>query len=372
MKIESVAVDILRHDLDRPMADAQVDIAARIAVLVRIRTSDGVEGVGEAGAFGGAEHTVKTIIETQLAPLLLGEDPSLIEHLWEKMYRGTVQLGRRGVVIAAIAGVDIALWDALGKASGLPLYMLLGGYTRRVPAYASGGFYMEGKDVDEVGAEFGGYRALGYHAGKMKIAGATVAEDIARVEAVREALGPEAELMIDANNMYRPREAVSFAGAVEDLGIHWFEEPVRTDDLAGAAYVREMVSMPVAGYETETSRWGFKALIDGGAVDIVQADTVWAGGITECRRIAAYASTWNLPLAPHNFASAVAGFANLHLLGSVPDAMFFEMDQNPNPLRTEIVTNWPVIDAEGFVTVPEGPGLGMEIDEDAVDRYRVG
>ena len=130
--------------------------------------------------------------------------------------------------------------------------------------------------------------------------------------------------------------------------------------------------MPVAGYETETSRWGFKALIEGGAVDIVQADTVWAGGISECRRIAAYASAWNLPMAPHNFAGAVSGFANLHLLASLPGAMFFEMDQNPNPLRTDIVADWPAIDGEGYVTVPEGPGLGMEIDEEQVARYRVG
>ena len=292
--------------------------------------------------------------------------------LWEKMYCGTIQLGRRGVVIAAISGVDIALWDALGKAFGLPVYLMLGGNARRVPAYASGGFYMPDKEVAELGAEFAGYRELGYRAGKMKIAGAAFADDVARVEAVREALGPGTDLMIDANNMFRPRQAVGFAAAVEDLAIFWFEEPVRTDDLAGAAYVRDKVSMPVAGYETETSRWGFKALIDGGAIDIVQADAVWAGGISECRRIAAYPSTWNLPVAPHNFAGAVAGFANLHLLASLPDAMFFEMDQNPNPLRTEIVTNWPAIDAEGFVTVPEGPGLGMEIDEDAVARYRVG
>ena len=372
MKIESVTAEILHYDLDRPMADAQVDIATRTTVLVRVRTSDGVDGIGEAGCFGAAEHTVKTIVETQLAPLLIDEDHRLIERLWEKMYRGTVQLGRRGLIIAAMSGVDIALWDALGKASGLPLYLMLGGNARRVPAYASGGFYMKNKDVEELRAEFAGYRELGYRAGKMKIAGAAFAEDVTRVGAVRDALGPDSDLMIDANNMYRPREAVKFAAAVEHLDIFWYEEPVRTDDLAGAAFVRERVSMPVAGYETETSRWGFKALIDGGAIDIVQADTVWAGGITECRRIAAYASACNLPVAPHNFASAISGFANLHLLASLPDAMFFEMDQNPNPLRTEIVSNWPVIDAEGFVTVPEGPGLGMEIDEDAVSRYRVG
>jgi D-galactarolactone cycloisomerase len=204
----------------------------------------------------------------------------------------------------------------------------------------------------------------------MKIAGADFAEDVARVRAVREGLGPDADLMIDANNQYRPREAIRFARAVEDQDIFWYEEPVPTDDLAGARFVRESITMPVAGYETETSRWGFKDLIEAGAVDIVQADTVWAGGISECRRIAAFASAWSLPMAPHNFAGAVSGFANLHLLASLPGAMFFEMDQNPNPLRSEIVTNWPVIDAESRVSLPEGAGLGMEIDEAAVARYR--
>jgi L-alanine-DL-glutamate epimerase-like enolase superfamily enzyme len=372
VKIESVTAEILRYDLDRPMADAQIDIGARIIVLVRVRTSDGVEGIGEAGAFGGAEQTVKTIIETQLAPLLIGEDPRMIEHLWVQMYQGTIQLGRRGAMLAAISGADIALWDALGKTLGAPLYLLLGGNARTMPAYASGGFYMPDKDVAEVGAEFAGYRELGYRAGKMKIAGADFNEDVERVRAVRAGLGPDADLMIDANNQYGPREAIRFARAVEDQDIFWYEEPVPTDDLAGARFVRESISMPVAGYETETSRWGFKALIEAGAVDIVQADTVWAGGITECRRIAAFASAWNLPMAPHNFAGAVSGFANLHLLASLPGAMFFEMDQNPNPLRTEIVTNWPVIDAASRVSLPEGVGLGMEIDEAAVARYRVG
>ncbi len=371
MKIESVTAEILRFDLERPMADAQIDIGARIIVLVRVRTSSGIEGVGEAGAFGGAEQTVKTIIETQLAPLLVGEDPRMVEHLWAKMYQGTIQLGRRGAMLAAISGVDIALWDVLGKSLNAPVYMLLGGNARQMPAYASGGFYMPEKDVAEVGAEFAGYRELGYRAGKMKVAGADFTEDVARVRAVREALGPAADLMIDANNQYGAREAVRFAAAVEDQNIFWFEEPVPTDDLAGARFVRESITMPVAGYETETSRWGFKALIEAGAVDIVQADTVWAGGISECRRIAAFASAWSLPIAPHNFAGAVSGFANLHLLASLPGAMFFEMDQNPNPLRTQIVANWPVIDTAGRVTLPEGAGLGMQIDEATVARYRV-
>ncbi len=371
MRITEVVAEILRYELDRPMADAQVHIPARISTIVRVRTSDGVEGVGEAACFGGAEHVVCKIVETQLASLLVGEDPENIERLWEKMYRGTIQLGRRGVIFGAISGIDIALWDLLGKICGKPVCTLLGAHGRALTGYASGGFYMEGKGLDELSAEFRGYREAGYRAAKMKVAGEPMGLDVDRVRTAREALGPEVRLMIDANNMYTPKEAIAMARAVEDLDIYWFEEPVRTDDTEGAAMVRSATAMPIAGYETEASLDGFKRLITHGAVDFAQPDAIWCGGITEFRRIAALARAWHLRMAAHNFAGAVSGFGNLHVSATLPHGPMFEMDQNPNPLRTEIVTSPLTIDSQGVVEVPKESGLGFELDESAVERYRV-
>ena len=371
MYISELVVDILKYELERPMADAQVHIPARISTIVRVRTSHGFEGIGEAACFGGAEHTIRKIIETQLSPVLVGEDPTRIEWLWDKMHQGTIQLGRRGIVYGAISGVDIALWDLLGKICGQPVYTLLGAHSRSLVGYASGGFYMEGKGLEELTSEFLGYKEAGYRAAKMKIAGQTMDSDVERVRAVRAALGPGIRLMVDANNMYAPKEAMLMARAIEDRDIYWFEEPVRTDDTDGSRAIRAATTILIAGYETEVSLSGFRRLIAEGMIDFVQPDAIWCGGITEFRRIAALARAWHLPMAAHNFAGAVSGFANLHASATLPQGPMFEMDQNPNPLRTEIVKSPLAINANGLVDVPDKPGLGFELDDLALARYRI-
>ena len=371
MRIHTVSAEILRYELEVPMADAQINIPDRICVLVRIRTDDGAEGIGEAAGFGGSHVTVKTIIEQQLAPLLLGEDPLLIGRQWDRMYRGTAPVGRRGAVVAAISGVDVALWDLMGKVAGRPVYQLLGGTRSRIRGYASAGFYMDGKGPDELAAEMEAYVGSGFTAAKMKIAALSVKEDVARVRAVRNAVGPDTRLMIDANNQYSAKQALRMAAEVEQFDITWFEEPVPVDDFEGARTVYAGTSIPIAGYETETTRWGFRDLIARGTVDIVQPDAIWSGGISEAFRIAALASAWNLPLAPHNFAGAVSAFANLHLLMAAPTGLIFEMDQNPNPLRTDIVRTPLDIGKDGFVDAPTMPGLGFELDEGVAARFRI-
>ncbi len=372
MVIDSVAVEILRHELETPICDAQVRIPARTCILVRIRTSDGIEGIGESLAGGGVTLGVKAIIESVLAPMIVGYDPTQIGELYDRMYKGTIQSGRRGVMQMAIAGIDLALWDILGKTAGLAVHKLLGSTATSVKAYGSCGFYEPGKDLDGLGREMAAVRDRGYRAAKMKIGRGSLAEDVERVGVVRENIGAEAELMIDANNQMTPHQAIRFARAVEQFDIAWFEEPTWTEDIAGAAFVRANISMPVAGYETETSLPGFKALIDAGCIDIAQPDVAWAGGITESHRISTYASACHLQVAPHNYGGAISGFANLNLLCAAERGYAFEMDQNPNPMRTELVTNWPLIDADGRIDAPQRPGLGFELDEEAVTRYRVG
>jgi L-alanine-DL-glutamate epimerase-like enolase superfamily enzyme len=388
VKIVDIRTTALSYRCEPPYGSAGGMQARRGALLVEIETDEHIIGIGEAGVGGGATQAV---IEKALKPMLIGEDPLLIEALWQRMFARTRQFGRRGVVMNALSGIDIALWDIAGKVARLPLYRLLGGCRERVEAYASGGFYQEGKSIDDLAAEAESYRARGFRGMKMKIgrnpatqtplrhlvegAEACVVEpeeDIARVAAVRRALGPKAKLMVDVNCAWSPAMAIVMGRALEPQGIYWIEEPVATDDIDGSAQVAAALATPIAGYETEIGLYGFRELITRRAVDIVQADLAWAGGFSECRRIAALAQAHHLMVAPHAFAGAVLLAASLHFLAAVPNGLELEFDQNPNGLRDDLLQEPLAIDRDGMVKVPQRPGLGIELDAAAVARYRAG
>ncbi len=388
MKIKDIRTIALSYPCDPPYGSAGGMQARRGALLVEIETDGGVTGIGEAGLGGGATAAV---IERDLKPLLLGEDPLLIEGLWQKMFARTRQYGRRGVVMHAISGIDIALGDLAGMLARLPVYRLLGASRDRVEAYASGGFYSEGKDIDALAGEAEGYRARGFRGMKMKIgrnpstgsplrhlvAHADVCvvepeEDIARVAAVRRALGPKAKLMADVNCAWSPAFAIEMGRALEPYNLYWLEEPVATDDIDGSAQVAAALATPVAGYETETGLYGFRELIARGAVDIVQPDIAWTGGFSEGRRIAAFAQAHHRMVAPHAFAGAVLLVASLHYAAAIPNALALEWDQNPNGLRDELLKEPLTLEPDGTVKLPERPGLGIELDRGAIERYRTG
>jgi L-alanine-DL-glutamate epimerase-like enolase superfamily enzyme len=291
----------------------------------------------------------------------------------------------------AISGVDIALWDIVGQATKTPLWKLLGGYRDTLDCYASAGFYAGGKGVEAVAAEFAGYAERGFRFGKMKVgrnpdlpnnplhdmwasdyALATLEEDIERVRAVRAAVGPSFKLVIDANNAWTPAAALQFMARVADQDIFWLEEPVATDDLAGSAEVAHALTVPVAGYESETGLGGFRDLIEQRAVDIVQPDVIWTGGITACRKVAALAEAHRLPVIPHVFSTALASVANRHFIAGIPNGSLLEFDQNPNPLRTELFEESIGPDPDGKVRLSDRPGLGFTLNQATIDRYRVG
>ncbi|MBV8738615.1 MAG: mandelate racemase/muconate lactonizing enzyme family protein [Alphaproteobacteria bacterium] len=387
MKIVDIRTIPLSYRCDPPYGSAGGMQAARGGLLIEVETDDGITGIGEAGVGGGS---TRHVIEHQLRPMLIGEDPLLIEGLWQKMFARTRQFGRRGIAINAISGVDIALWDIAGKIAKLPVYRLLGACRDRVEAYASGGFYQEGKSVEDLAAEAEGYRARGFSGMKMKIgrnpstqthlrhlAGnaqlceVEPEEDIARVAAVRKALGPKAKLMVDVNCAWSPAMAIEIGCALEPFKLYWIEEPVATDDIDGSARVAAALATPIAGYETEIGLYGFRELITRGAVDIVQPDIAWSGGFSECRRIAALAQAHHLMVAPHAFASAVTLVASLHFAASIPNGLVLEFDQNPNGLRDELLKEPIRIDGNGMIRLPERPGLGIELDRAAIDRYRI-
>jgi D-galactarolactone cycloisomerase len=390
MKIRDIRTIALSYKCDPPYGSAGGMQSRRGGLVIEIETDTGITGWGEAGTGGGPASVTQAVIEQELAPLLRGEDPLLIEGHWQKMFARSRTHGRRGIVMNAISGIDIALWDIAGKVAGLPLYKLLGACRDRVEAYASGGFYQEGKGIAELAAEAEGYRARGFRGMKMKIgrnpstgthlrhlaAGAQSCEvepeeDIARVAAVRKALGPKAKLMVDVNCAWSPAFAVEMGRALEPYHLYWIEEPVATDDIDGSAEVARALPTAIAGYETEVGLYGFRELIARGAVDIVQPDLAWAGGFSECRRIAAFAAAYHKMVAPHAFGTAVLLAASLHFAAATPNALVLEFDQNPNGLREDLLKEPLTADRQGFMPLPERPGLGIELDPAALDRFRV-
>ena len=323
---------------------------------VEIHTDSDVVGM----TLGGS----RALVEGSLKDVILGEDPMRTEHLWQQMYQGNWRKPvAKGEHIRAMSYIDNALWDLKGKVLGEPVWRLLGGARARVPAYAAGGYYQEGKGLRELCAEAERSISAGFQGVKMKIgwSGITLKEDAERVKAVREAIGPDIDLMIDANNAWDAITSIRFGRMVEELDIYWFEEPVHADDLRGSAKVVEGLNMPVATGENEFTRWGFRDLIDIRGVDVVQADPGVCGGISEWIKIAAYAGAHHLNMAPHG---------NAHLgsvcVAAVTNGLIVEHYGMMSSQRNTYVE--PPDFRDGYITLPERPGLGIEWNEAAIQR----
>ena len=313
-------------------------------------------------------------IHRELAPILVGRDPRDITALWEAMYNGSRAhyvaregrtfpiIGRRGVTISAISGVDLALWDILGQALGQPLWRLLGGRVRdKVPAYASGGW----APVGAIGKQLRQYVERGHRAVKMRVGlqDRSVDDSAARVREVRETLGPEIGIMVDAHGTWSVREAQRFARKVVDCDLAWLEEPVSADNVAGQAEVRAATDIPIASGESEQTRFAFRDLIAARAVDILQPDLAIAGGLTETLRICALAAAHGLTVAPHLWGSAVLFAAGLHLAIATPCVTVLELTRGDNPLLNDLVQE-PFDLRDGFVHPTDRPGLGLVLNRD--------
>lgn len=390
MKIIDVKATILKYQYENGIADAQNFFSIRSAVLVQVYTDEGIVGLGESACFGGPPETTKIVIETELKPIVLDQDPTNIQLVWQRMFDRTRQHGRSGLIFAAMSGIDIALWDILGKKAGLPVYKLLGGYADKVTPYASSGFYSRGKDTQVIAAECRSYFERGFRYAKIKIGRnpevlMTPLHNMAFTEECRYSLDEDLErvaaccavakeygarIMVDANNNWNTFTAIQMGKKLQEMGVYWLEEPLHLDNIDGSAELAAALDMPVAGYESEVGFYRFREFIQRRAIDIVQPDCVWTGGITECRRIANLALAHNLPCNPHVFSSGVSLAANLHFLASLPNAGLFEMDRNVYPLRDELLTEKIDIAADGFVYVPQGPGLGIELNMDTVEKYK--
>jgi len=352
--------------------------------LVEIDTDAGLTGLGEAkvgvGNLGNYAALV-TLIHAELAPLLIGRDPRDVTALWEAIYNGTRAhyvashgrtfpvVGRRGITISALSGIDIALWDLLGKSLDQPVWRLLGGRLReRIPAYASGGW----APVGGVGKQLRQYVERGHRAVKMRVGlqDKSVDDSAARVREARESLGPEVGLMVDAHGTWSVREAQRFARKVSDCDLAWLEEPVSPDNVTGQAEVRAATDIPIAAGETEQTRFAFRDLIEARAVDVLQPDVAIAGGITETLRICALAATHGLTVAPHLWGGAVLFASGLHLAVATPCVNTLEFSRGENPLLHDLVEE-PFDLKDGYVLAPDRPGLGLTLNRDFVRSITV-
>jgi L-alanine-DL-glutamate epimerase-like enolase superfamily enzyme len=367
MKITSVETLELVAPLERPWKIATFTLSSLTACLVRIRTDEGPSGIGEAIARLGPGVTAAVVHEI-LAPVLLGRDHGDIEGLWDDMMRTMRARGHsRGYHLEAIAGVDIALWDLLGQIAGKPVWQLLAGHGRRtVPVYASSVLL---DTPEHMAGEARRLVADGYRAIKLKV-GQSVGADTERIEAVREAVGSSVELMVDANSGYDPTSAIQFGRAAERLGIFWLEEPVHPDDLPGYRRVRSALKdVRLAAGEGEFTAAGFLPFLQEGLLDVVQPDIARCGGFTASRRVAALASSYNVSFAPHTGASGpVCIAATLHLAAAVPNLLTFEDMYIKNPLHSVLRDPLPR-QADGRIGMPEGPGLGVTLDDAELARY---
>ena len=372
-KIADVRTYVLEAPLSEPFWWSFNCADSRVGCLVEVICEDGTSGWGEC--FGPA--VLNASVVAAFKPLLVGQDALATELHWQTLYNQFRDQGQKGLMITALSGVDIALWDIKGKHFEAPVHQLLGGPLRTsVKAYATGTYRRGDSDpLDYIVDEVVGYMQEGFGAVKLKI-GFGVEEDAQLIEAVREAIGPDVGLMLDANHGFDVIEAVELGNRVAHLNIGWFEEPVVPDDLDSYREVRDRQPIPVAGGECEFTRWGFREVLNRRAIDILQPDTCAAGGISECKKIADMATAFGVRYVPHVWGTCIGLSAALNLLAVLPHTPprysavepMLEFDRSEHPFRQAVITG-TIEHQDGFVRVPDGPGLGIEIDRDAVAQF---
>jgi L-alanine-DL-glutamate epimerase-like enolase superfamily enzyme len=349
------------------------------ATLILVETDNGLTGMGAAL---GSPPVAAAIVEHELGPEVVGEDPMFSERIYEKMYSGAraepalargvpqVEPSRSsGVVMEAIAGIDIAIWDVKAQALGIPVYQALGAARRVVRGYASGGW----APGDEAEAELGGYAAKGFSAVKMRVVGRdgfSIENCVRRVQAARRGIGPRVELMVDAHGSLEVPVAIKLARALEPYDIAWFEEPVSQENHRGQAEVRRATTIPIASGEREFTRYGFQSLLDHDALDIAQPDVARAGGFTEIRRIAALTAARDVRLAPHAWGSGILFAASIHVAMAAANCHILEVSQGYMPMMYELFNEPFDIRPDGTVHAPDRPGLGYTLRADALERFK--
>jgi len=342
------------------------------AKLIEVSTDTGIRGYGEAGDSGMGPRIV-----TNLKPLVIGEDPYDVERLWDKMLRGSIRYGRKGGAIEAISGIEIALWDILGKDLSKPVYQLIGGRTKeRIRVYASALYARKPGELKKLAAEAERYLEEGFTAMKQRFGygpgdGVKGAErNVELVKNVRDVVGYDVELMADAFMGWNLQYALKMVGKLERYELNWLEEPFMPDDVESYVRLSASTTIPISAGEDEYTRYGFKDLIEKRAVAIVQPDCTRVGGISEAKKVAAIASLYGIPCIPHIYGGVVGLAANLSLIASTLNCPIAEYNTLPNPLRDNLVAH-PIKAVKGYIEPLSTPGIGVELDGKMVERYLV-
>ena len=368
MKIHGIKAIAIEIPLKKNFGGSTYSVLKRCTIITRMRTGEGL--VSEVYNGDNREHgrEIVRLIQDELAPLIKGMSIFEGERIWEKMFALTHTSRDRKTLLEAIACVDCAVWDLIGKALGKSVCALLGGYRNRLPIISIGGYYMPGKTLADIGREIELYRKAGMAGCKFKVGGLTPEEDVKRVEAARTAAGDDFILAVDANRGWTAQDAIRFAHLVEPLDIRWFEEPCHWyDDVALMARVRQAARIPINAGQCEITSHGVRRLVDGNAVDFVNYDVSEGGGVTDWRRAAALCAAAGVQMAHHEEAQIAQ-----HLLAAVPHGTYLECFADPDrdPVWQTMWVNRPPIE-DGVFEVSTEPGFGLKLDEKLVRKYRV-
>ncbi|WP_102348929.1 mandelate racemase/muconate lactonizing enzyme family protein [Bacillus sp. Marseille-P3661] len=373
MKITNIDVVNLKYNVDAPYGMSRGLITSRGSTLVIVKTDEGLIGLGET--WGGGSPSVEHV--KQVSSFFINKDPFDRELLFKKSMNSLYHLGHGGLHIAALSGIDMALWDIIGKACNKPIAKLLGGQSRnKIMAYASTGYLSETSSTKELANQIEYAMEQGFKAVKIKI-GVNPEFDRERVKLTRQIAGDDVLILVDANGNYKRDSALKCAKLIEDFNIHWFEEPVSPEDIEGFRYLKDRTDIPIASGEALFTRYGFREYFEKGLLDYVQPDISKCGGITEALAITTLAQTYNLNVSAHVWGTAIGVAAAMQFMSYLPShphtlnepsPILFEYDTSNNPLRTDIVHE-NIIVKDGFIEVLEGSGLGITLNNELINKY---
>lgn len=371
MKITGVEAIFLRQSHVKSQADSGQD-----ALIVKVTTDAGITGIGEvdsspAAVKGAIEGPFSHTLTTGLREVIIGEDPMETEYLWYKMYRANIYSGRRGIGVHAMSGIDMALWDIKGKALGLPIWKLLGGgFHKKLRCYASSLF---APTPEETGERARSFRDQGFTAVKFgwDPMGRDAKTDVELVRQGRKGLGDDADLLIDAGLVWDARTAIQRAKAFEEYNIFWLEEPLRPDDYEGYRKLSEAASVRIAAGEEESNRLSYLELMDRGKIDVVQIDLARCGGFTEAMKIASLAHDRGLMVANHGFTTYLNVAAAIHFLNAIPNTLILEFVAEAETTLRDKITVQKIRAHDGYLSILDAPGLGVDLDEEGIRKFRV-
>ncbi len=347
--------------LERPIKTAIHDVRSVGCALVFLDTDAGLTGESYMFTMNGAHIGVLEAMARSLEGHAIGRDPHEVAEIWAAMWREVNFIGWRGITVIGMSSIEIACWDLIGKAEGVPLHRHFGGAREAIKAYASGGLWLS-LGADELVADAHAFLEQGFQAMKVRVGKPDIEEDAARVAAVREAVGPDIDLMVDSNQGLTVEHAIGLAKALEPFGLVWFEEPVAYDDFKGHAEIRAAIDIPMASGESEYTSRGMAAMIEAGAADILMPDLQRIGGYGEFRKTAALAAEHGIPVSPHIFSEQ-----SLAVAGGCENVNYLEHMPWFAPLYNERMEL-----SDGMIAMPERPGIGFTFDPEALERYRVG